>query len=99
MVLNLCTLSSWGIDMLEVIVFFLALLVIALIKMRTEVNQDDSELNVIEPITPENTFLSQLQQKVEATLLPRPSDATLNRHYDALIRAELDAHLSSMPNS
>jgi len=85
--------------MLEVIVFFLALLVIALIKMRTEVNQDDSELNVIEPITPENTFLSQLQQKVEATLLPRPSDATLNRHYDALIRAELDAHLSSMPNS
>ncbi len=85
--------------MLEVIVFFLALLVIALIKMRTEVNQDDSELNVIEQITPENTFLSQLQQKVEATLLPRPSDATLNRHYDALIRAELDAHLSSMPNS
>ena len=85
--------------MLEVIVFLLALLVIALIKMRTEVNQDDSELNVIEKITPENTFLSQLQQKVEATLLPRPSDATLNRHYDALIRAELDAHLSSMPNS
>jgi len=85
--------------MLEVIVFFLALLVIALIKMRTEVNQDDSELNVIEPITPENTFLSQLQQKVEATLLPRPSDATLNRHYEALIRAELDAHLSTMPNS
>jgi hypothetical protein len=85
--------------MLEVIVFFLALLVIALIKIRTEVNQDDSELNVIEQITPENTFLSQLQQKVEATLLPRPSDATLNRHYDALIRAELDAHLSSMPNS
>ena len=85
--------------MLEVIVFFLALLVIALIKMRTDVAQDNSEPNVIEQITPENTFLSQLQQKVEASLLPRPSDATLNRHYDALIRAELDAHLSSMPNS
>ena len=67
--------------------------------MRTDVAQDNSEPNVIEQITPENTFLSQLQQKVEASLLPRPSDATLNRHYDALIRAELDAHLSSMPNS
>ena len=85
--------------MLEVIVFILALLIIALIGMRSEVNQDHSGIKVSEQIPPENTFLSQLQQKVEITLLPRPSDATLNRHYEALIRAELDAHLSTMPNS
>ncbi len=85
--------------MLEVIVFILALLVIVLIGMRSKVDQDHSEIKVSEQVSPENTFLSQLQQKVEITMLPRPSDATLNRHYDALIRAELDAHLSTMPNS
>jgi len=85
--------------MLEVIILFLAIVVITLIGIRSEVTQDHSELEVSEQLTPENTFLSQLQQKVEVTLFPRPSDATLNRHYDALIRAELDAHLSSMPNS
>ena len=85
--------------MLEVIVFFLAVLVITLIGMRPEVAKDNSELNVPDQATSENTFLSQLQQKVEATLVPRPSDATLNRHYDALLRAALDTHLSSMPNS
>ncbi|RIZ70344.1 MAG: hypothetical protein D0530_07810 [Methylococcales bacterium] len=85
--------------MLEIIVFILALLVIVLIGMRSKVDQDHSEIKVSEQVSPENTFLSQLQQKVEITMLPRPSDATLNRHYDALIRAELDAHLSTMPNS
>lgn len=85
--------------MLEVIVLSLALIVITIIGMRSEVAQDDLELKISEQITPENTFLSQLQQKVEVTLFPRPSDATLNRHYDALIRAELDAHFSSMQNS
>jgi DNA polymerase II small subunit/DNA polymerase delta subunit B len=85
--------------MLEVIVFSLALIVITIIGMRSEVTQDDLELKIPEQITPENTFLSQLQQKVEVTLFPRPSDATLNRHYNALIRAELDAHISSMQNS
>ena len=85
--------------MLEIIVFILALLVIVLIGMRSKVDQDHSEIKVSEQVSPENTFLSQLQQKVEITMLPRPSDATLNRHYEALIRAELDAHLSTMPNS
>lgn len=85
--------------MLEVLVLFLALIVIILIGMRSKVAQDHSELKISEQVAPENTFLSQLQQKVEITLFPRPSDATLNRHYDALIRAELDAHISSMPNS
>ena len=85
--------------MLEVIVLSLALIVITIIGMRSEVAQDDLELKISEQITPENTFLSQLQQKVEVTPFPRPSDATLNRHYNALIRAELDAHISSMPNS
>ena len=85
--------------MLEVIVLSLALIVITIIGMRSEVAQDDLELKISEQITPENTFLSQLQQKVEVTLFPRPSDATLNRHYNALIRAELDAHISSMPSS
>ena len=85
--------------MLEIIVFILALLVIVLIGIRSKVDQDHSEIKVSEQVSPENTFLSQLQQKVEITMLPRPSDATLNRHYDALIRAELDAHLSTMPNS
>ncbi|MFI3222852.1 MAG: hypothetical protein QX191_07425 [Methylococcaceae bacterium] len=85
--------------MLEVIVLSLALIVITIIGMRSEIAQDDLELKISEQITPENTFLSQLQQKVEVTLFPRPSDATLNRHYNALIRAELDAHISSMPNS
>ncbi len=82
--------------MLEVIILLLAIVVITLISIRSEA---PSELEVTEQLTPENTFLSQLQQKVEVTLFPRPSDATLNRHYDALIRAELDAHLCSMPNS
>jgi len=85
--------------MLEVVILFIALLFIAIIGMRSEVDQDSSKLNVSEQVSPENTFLTQLQHKVETSLQPRPSDATLNSHYDALIRAELDAHLSSMPNS
>jgi len=86
--------------MLEVGILFIALLIIDIIGLRSEVDQNSSKPKISEQvITPENTFLSQLQHKVEISLQPRPSDATLNRHYDVLIRAELDAHLSSMPNS
>jgi hypothetical protein len=85
--------------MLEVIMLFIAVLVITLIGMRSEVGQDKLEPKASVQIPLENTFLSQLQQKVEITLVQRPSDATLNRHYDALIRAELDNYLSIMPNS
>lgn len=85
--------------MLEIIIFFLALLVIMLIGMRPEVVKSYPEIKVAEKATSENKFLEQLQQKVEVTIFPRPSDATLNRHYNALIKEKLDTHLSSMPNS
>lgn len=38
-------------------------------------------------------FLAQLQSEIEATLFPRPTEATLQRHYDTLVAAEVENRL------
>jgi len=37
--------------------------------------------------------LTHLQSEIEATLHPRPTDSILQRHYDALVSAELENRL------
>ncbi|CCE23005.1 hypothetical protein [Methylotuvimicrobium alcaliphilum] len=38
-------------------------------------------------------WLTQLRTEIETSLFPRPTEATLQRHYDQLIEAELASHL------
>jgi len=57
------------------------------------------ELEVQADSTPKQTFLEHLQSEIEAALFPRPTDSILQRHYDALVNAELENRLSAMPDS
>ncbi|WP_347989927.1 hypothetical protein [Methylomonas sp. AM2-LC] len=45
----------------------------------------------------ENQYLTHLQQEIEVTLFPRPTDSVLKRHYDNLVATKLKEHLSQMP--
>ena len=86
--------------MLEVCLFFLVIVGIILLELGAEVSKDQSQITIAEDLKlPDNKFLAQLQQEVESNILPRPSDATLMRHYHSLLKAELEARLSSMPSS
>ncbi len=58
--------------------------------LSSEVQQDS---------TPKQTFLTHLQSEIEAALFPRPTDSILQRHYDALVNAELENRLAAMPDS
>jgi len=59
----------------------------------------DSGLAHTEGSQPKLHFLSHLQSEIESALFPRPTDSVLQRHYDALIRAELENRLAAMPDS
>lgn len=59
----------------------------------------NSELKILEDSTPKQTFLRHLQSEIESALFPRPTDSILQRHYDALINAELENRLAAMPDS
>ncbi|MDO9140063.1 MAG: hypothetical protein Q7U38_07050 [Methylobacter sp.] len=59
----------------------------------------DSGLAHSESSQPKLHFLSHLQSEIESALFPRPTDSVLQRHYDALIRAELENRLAAMPDS
>ncbi|HEY8096799.1 MAG TPA: hypothetical protein VIE65_12015 [Methylobacter sp.] len=59
----------------------------------------DSELKVPEDSTPKPHFLTYLQSEIESALFPRPTDSILQRHYDALVSAELENRLAAMPDS
>lgn len=59
----------------------------------------DSELTVPEDSTPKQHFLTHLQSEIESALWPRPTDSILQRHYDALVSAELENRLAAMPDS
>jgi len=59
----------------------------------------DSELSVLEDTTAKQSFLTHLQSEIESALFPRPTDSVLQRHYDALISAELESRLAAMPDS
>jgi hypothetical protein len=59
----------------------------------------NSELIVAENSMPKQTFLTHLQNEIESALFPRPTDSILQRHYDALVNAELENRLSAMPDS
>jgi len=41
-------------------------------------------------------FLSHLQNQIETELFPRPTCSVLQRHYDALVAAELENRLALM---
>lgn len=59
----------------------------------------NSELIVPEDSTRKPHFLSYLQSEIESALFPRPTDSVLQRHYDALVSAELENRLAAMPDS
>lgn len=56
-------------------------------------------LEVQEDAAAKQTFLAHLQSEIEAALFPRPTDSILQRHYDALVNAELENRLAAMPDS
>lgn len=58
-----------------------------------------SELMVAEDSTPKHSFLMHLQSEIESALFPRPTDSILQRHYDALVSAEVENRLAAMPDS
>ncbi|WP_027149876.1 hypothetical protein [Methylobacter tundripaludum] len=59
----------------------------------------DSELIVPVDSTSKQSFLTHLQSEIESALFPRPTDSILQRHYDALVNAELENRLAAMPDS
>ncbi|MDO9270743.1 MAG: hypothetical protein Q7T96_16695 [Methylobacter sp.] len=59
----------------------------------------NSELTVPEGSTLKQSFLTHLQSEIESALFPRPTDSILQRHYDALVNAELENRLAAMPDS
>jgi len=59
----------------------------------------NSELRVPEDSTLKQNFLTHLQSEIESALFPRPTDSILQRHYDALVNAELENRLAAMPDS
>ncbi|MFI3157580.1 MAG: hypothetical protein QX199_15640 [Methylococcaceae bacterium] len=58
-----------------------------------------SALRVPEDSTVKQNFLTHLQSEIESALFPRPTDSILQRHYDALVNAELENRLAAMPDS
>lgn len=55
-----------------------------------------SELRIPEESTLRRHFLTHLQSEIESALFPRPADSVLQRHYDALVAAELENRLAAM---
>lgn len=41
-------------------------------------------------------YITQLRSEIELELFPRPTDFNLQRHYDALVAAELENRLSTL---
>ena len=68
---------------------------------RSDIDGDgsDLELSVSEDSALKQSFLSHLQNEIESTLFPRPTDSILQRHYDSLVNAELENRLAAMPDS
>ena len=94
--------------MFEVAIIFLVVLFAAWIFLYPQSTQESCaikdcrsylELRALENLTPENKFLERLHNEVINTLSPRPTDSTLNRHYNALVKSELATRLAAMPNS
>lgn len=59
----------------------------------------NSGVSVPEDSTSKPHFLNYLQNEIESALFPRPTDSILQRHYDAMVRAELEDRLAAMPDS
>jgi len=81
--------------MLEISLLFFAILAIMVIT-RT---YPENKVTVAPVPLVKNQFLGQLQHDVEAELTPRPTDCTLSRHYDALIKEKIEDRLCLMPKS
>lgn len=99
--------------MFEVTLLFLAMLLIAacaflpmgcsmLFPPKSPQQSDaacDSCSNSELDLTLKQSFLTHLQSEIESALFPRPTDSILQRHYDALVNAELENRLAAMPDS
>lgn len=103
--------------MFEVILLFLAMLLIAACAFlplggstalsTQSLQQSDalsdpgsnSEQGTPEDSTSKPHFLTHLRAEIESALWPRPTDSILQRHYDALVSAELENRLAAMPDS
>jgi hypothetical protein len=59
----------------------------------------NSELGIPEDSALKPHFLTHLRAEIESALWPRPTDSILQRHYDALVSAELENRLAAMPDS
>ncbi len=90
---------------METVVFLIVALVLAYVLVYTPAsgvfigsevspNQDgDNKLVVPEDSALRRHFLSNLQAEVEAELSPRPTCSMLKRHYDSLVRVEMEKRL------
>lgn len=100
--------------MFEVTLLFLAMLLIAACAFlplgsrsllssdslqQSDTSGSNPELEGRENSTPKPHFLMYLRAEIESALWPRPTDSILQRHYDALVNAELENRLAAMPDS
>jgi hypothetical protein len=53
----------------------------------------DSELKILER---SNHLLTRLQNEIESSFGPRPTDSVLRRHYDALVASEFESRLAAL---
>ncbi len=60
----------------------------------TSPDQGKSEVSVAN-----YSFLASIQTEIEADLFPRPTDSVLRRHYDAMVKAEVEERLAAMPDA
>ena len=89
--------------MFEVTLLFLFMLFIAACAFlplgRSNSCSNSEQMTIPEDSTTTLHFLTHLQNEIEAALFPRPTDSILQRHYDALVNAELENRLAAMPDS
>jgi hypothetical protein len=60
-----------------------------------------NQANASSSLLPEDSvlrrhFITQLRSEIELELFPRPTDATLQRHYDALVETKLENRLTRL---
>lgn len=62
-------------------------------KAASKEKNEPEQITIPEDSVLRRHFISQLQSEIESAFNPRPTEATLQRHYDQLIEAELASHL------
>lgn len=62
-------------------------------KPASKAKNEPEQITIPEDSVLQRHFISQLRSEIETKVYPRPTEATLLRHYDQLIEAELASHL------